>query len=126
MRALGELEAEVMSVVWRGAGPLTVQNLTDSLNERRPLAYTTVMTIVDRLRAKGWLTREKAGRAYRYSAARSADDYTAALLAQALDTTADRTGALVRFAGNLDPAEAAALRAALAGDEPGATKPDGD
>ncbi|WP_258534986.1 hypothetical protein [Streptomyces sp. PT12] len=46
-------------------------------------------------------------------AVRSADDYTAALLEQALDTTADRTGALVRFAGRLDPDEAAALRAAL-------------
>ncbi|TDC18166.1 BlaI/MecI/CopY family transcriptional regulator [Streptomyces sp. 8K308] len=113
MRPLGELEAEVMNVVWRGAGPLTVQNITDSLNERRPLAYTTVMTIVDRLRAKGWLTREKAGRAFRYTAVRSAEDYTAALLDQALDTTADRTGALVRFAGRLDPDEAAALRAAL-------------
>ncbi|MFD5315287.1 BlaI/MecI/CopY family transcriptional regulator [Streptomyces sp. NPDC127098] len=113
MRPLGDLEAEVMNVVWHSAEPVTVQNVADSLNERRPLAYTTVMTIVDRLRAKGWLTREKAGRAYRYTAARSADDYTAALLEQALDTTADRTGALVRFAGRLDPTEAAALRAAL-------------
>ena len=65
MRPLGELEAEVMNVVWHNAWPVTVQNVTEALGERRPLAYTTVMTIVDRLRAKGWLTREKAGRAYR-------------------------------------------------------------
>ncbi|RBM06846.1 BlaI/MecI/CopY family transcriptional regulator [Streptomyces sp. PT12] len=71
MRPLGELEAEVMNVVWHRAGPVTAQDLTDALNERRPLAYTTVMTVVDRLRAKGWLTREKAGRAFRYTAARS-------------------------------------------------------
>ncbi|MEW1550048.1 BlaI/MecI/CopY family transcriptional regulator [Streptomyces tsukubensis] len=113
MGALGELEAEIMGLVWRNGEPLSVRSLTDALNARRPLAYTTVMTVTERLRAKGWLTREKDGRSYRYSAVRSAEDYTAELMEQALDTSADRTGALLRFVDRLDAAEAAALRDAL-------------
>ncbi|MFG2557263.1 BlaI/MecI/CopY family transcriptional regulator [Streptomyces sp. NPDC048581] len=113
MRAFGELEAEIMRVVWRSAEPIAIQTIVDALGEQRRLAYTTVMTVTERLREKGWLTRVRHGRAYRYSAARTADDYTAALMGQALDASNDRTGALLRFAGQLTADEAAALRAAL-------------
>lgn len=113
MRAFGELEAEIMRVVWRSAEPIAIQTIVDALGEQRRLAYTTVMTVTERLREKGWLTRVRHGRAYRYSAARTADDYTAALMGQALDASNDRTGALMRFAGQLTADEAAALRAAL-------------
>ncbi|MFD5748140.1 BlaI/MecI/CopY family transcriptional regulator [Streptomyces sp. NPDC127033] len=114
MRAFGELESEIMRVVWQRAEPVTVHTLTDALNGPRTLAYTTVMTVTERLREKGWLTRRKEGRSYRYSAARSADEYTAELMGQVLDSSTDRAGALLRFAGRLDPQEAAALREALA------------
>ncbi|MEU9339104.1 BlaI/MecI/CopY family transcriptional regulator [Streptomyces sp. NPDC048290] len=124
MRPFGELEADIMRVLWAADGePLTIHTLTDTLNaEGRNLAYTTVMTVTERLRTKGWLTREKVSRSFRYSALRSAEDYSAELMEQALDTSADRTGALLRFAGRLDAGEAAALRRALetppATDEP--------
>ncbi|WP_335755242.1 BlaI/MecI/CopY family transcriptional regulator [Streptomyces niveus] len=114
MRAFGELEAEIMRVVWQRDRPVTIHALTDALNGSRTLAYTTVMTVTERLRDKGWLTREKHGRSYQYSAARSSDDYSAELMGQVLDAAADRAGALLRFAGRLDPREAAALREALA------------
>jgi predicted transcriptional regulator len=113
VRAFGELEAEIMRVVWRSPEPIAIQTILDALGEQRRLAYTTVMTVTERLREKGWLTRVRHGRAYRYSAARTADDYTAALMGQALDASNDRTGALMRFAGQLTADEAAALRAAL-------------
>ncbi|WP_280909261.1 BlaI/MecI/CopY family transcriptional regulator [Streptomyces sp. SAI-090] len=113
MRGLGELEAEIMSVMWRSAGPLAVRDLTEELNATRPLAYTTVMTVTERLRQKGWLDRGKQGRAYLYSAARSADDYTADLMGQALDASRDRGSALARFAGRLDAGDVATLREAL-------------
>ncbi|MGW5674974.1 BlaI/MecI/CopY family transcriptional regulator [Streptomyces sp. NPDC003860] len=113
MGALGELEAEIMALVWRGGEPMSVRALTDALNDSRPLAYTTVMTVAERLRAKGWLGREKDGRSYRYRAARSAEDYTAELMEQALETSADRGGALARFVDRLDADEAAALWEAL-------------
>lgn len=112
-RPFGELEAEIMGVVWRSEESVTVRSLTDALAERRPLAYTTVMTVTERLREKGWLTRAKDGRSYRYSPARSADDYTAELMTRALEASSDPANALVRFAGRLGAQEAAALREAL-------------
>ncbi|GAA0476982.1 BlaI/MecI/CopY family transcriptional regulator [Streptomyces olivaceiscleroticus] len=62
---------------------------------------------------KRWLERVKHGRAFHYSALRSADDYTAELMERALHSSADRANALIRFAGRLAAAEAAALREAL-------------
>ncbi|MFC4467334.1 BlaI/MecI/CopY family transcriptional regulator [Streptomyces xiangluensis] len=115
MRPFGELEADIMRVVWASGEPLNIQGITDALNgEGRQLAYTTVMTVTERLRVKGWLERVKQSRSYRYSAVRSAEDYSAELMRQALDSSSDRTGALLRFAGRLGAAEAAALREALA------------
>ncbi|MFI1731014.1 BlaI/MecI/CopY family transcriptional regulator [Streptomyces acidicola] len=114
MRPFGELEADIMRVVWASEEPLNIQGITDVLNgEGRQLAYTTVMTVTERLRTKGWLERAKQSRSYRYSALRSAEDYAAGLMEQALDSSADRAGALLRFAGRLGAAEAAALREAL-------------
>jgi len=61
---LGPLEIEVMEVAWlRGAG--NVRDVADWL--QRPLAYTTVMTTLDRLYKKGLLKREKQERAFVYS-----------------------------------------------------------
>lgn len=66
---LGPLEREVMHVVWDAAtDTLAVQDVLDTLNERRakPLAYTTVMSVLVRLTRKGFLARRRDGRAYRY------------------------------------------------------------
>jgi predicted transcriptional regulator len=69
-KILGPLEAEVMRAVWASDGPVTVRELLERLNEgrARPLAYTTVMTVMSRLEAKGVLARERAGRGYLYHA----------------------------------------------------------
>jgi predicted transcriptional regulator len=66
--SLGPLEAEVMRALWRSPVPLTVRQLLDRLNEGRPhpLAYTTVMTVMNRLTEKGALRRERRGRGYAY------------------------------------------------------------
>jgi predicted transcriptional regulator len=115
MRPFGELEAEVMRVLWASDSPLNTHAITDELNaEGRQLAYTTVMTVTERLRTKGWLERVKVSRSFQYSPLRTAEDYSAELMEQALDSSADRAGALLRFAGRLDATEAAALRRALA------------
>ncbi|MFI6008675.1 BlaI/MecI/CopY family transcriptional regulator [Streptomyces sp. NPDC051243] len=125
MRAFGELEAEIMRVVWRSPEPVAIQTIVDALGEQRQLAYTTVMTVTERLREKGWLTRVRQGRSYRYSAVRTADDYTAELMGQALHASTDRAGALVRFAGQLSAEEAAALRSALNEPQAGPDPADG-
>ncbi|MHC5259445.1 BlaI/MecI/CopY family transcriptional regulator [Streptomyces sp. UC4497] len=112
---VGDAAGPGRQLLWASDEPLTIQRISDTLNAERPLAYTTVMTVTERLRTKGWLERAKEGRSYRYSALRSAEDYSAELMEQALDSSADRAGALLRFAGRLDPEEVAALRAALDG-----------
>jgi BlaI family transcriptional regulator, penicillinase repressor len=65
---LGDLETAVMSVVWE-KGKATVQEVQDTLSQQRPLAYTTVMTVMSRLAEKGVLNREKEGRAFVYTPA---------------------------------------------------------
>ncbi len=71
-RDLGEREREVMSVVWREGGSVSVLHVAQRLSTS--LAYTTVMTTLDRLYKKGLLLREKKNRAFVYSAAISEDE----------------------------------------------------
>ncbi len=53
-----------MDVVWRTGEPVRVRDVIDGLEPGRDPAYTTVMTVMDNLYRKGWLTRERCGRAY--------------------------------------------------------------
>jgi BlaI family penicillinase repressor len=64
-RKLTNAELEIMHVVWELDGG-TVREVHERLNQNRPLAYTTVMTMMNILEEKGHLTRQKEGRAYRY------------------------------------------------------------
>jgi predicted transcriptional regulator len=109
----GDLEAAIMDVVWAAGAPVRVREVSEQLNRDRPLAFNTVQTVMENLYHKGWLGRQKEGRAYRYEPARTRDDYAAGLLAEALAAAGDPAATLVRLAGNLEPGEAARLRAAL-------------
>jgi len=62
---LTDAELEIMHVVWE-LDDATVREVHERLNQRRALAYTTVMTMMNILEEKGHLTRHKQGRAYRY------------------------------------------------------------
>jgi predicted transcriptional regulator len=64
-QAFGPLEVEVLEAVWAGPGPTTVRDLHVSFPR---LAYTTLMTTLDRLHKKGVLARAKVGRAFAYEA----------------------------------------------------------
>ena len=66
MRQFGELEAVIMDRLWDWGRPALVRELVDDLHDDRPLAYTTVMTVMENLHRKGWLRRERDGRAWRY------------------------------------------------------------
>lgn len=114
MRDFGELEARIMESLWAAHGPLTVRDVLTELLEERPLAYTTVMTVMDKLHRKGWLTRESVGRAYAYSPRQSKEHYTAELMNDALAASSDRQATLVAFLEQLTPAESATLRDVLA------------
>ncbi|UQA97186.1 BlaI/MecI/CopY family transcriptional regulator [Streptomyces halobius] len=116
MRGFGELEQAIMDVVWDTDAPLTVREVLESLNRDRPqeLAYNTVQTVMEILHRKGWLSRAKDGRAFRYQATKDREEYAASLIDQVWATGADRTATLVRLFDELDEAEVNELRAALA------------
>ena len=113
VRAFGELEAAIMDQVWSAGQPVRVREIHDRLRPEREPAYNTVLTVVEILYRKGWLTRERDGRAYRYRATASREEYTAGLMSEAFDTSTDRLGTLRSFMARIDPAEAAELRALL-------------
>src|SRR5438309_10392402 len=114
VRGFGELEAAIMDRVWSAGRPVLVREIHDRLRPEREPAYNTVLTVVEILYRKGWLAREKDGRAYRYTATVTREDYTAGLMDEALEASPDRTAALRSFVGRIDPAEARQLRTMLA------------
>ncbi|MEV8432406.1 BlaI/MecI/CopY family transcriptional regulator [Streptomyces chartreusis] len=115
MRRLGDLEAEIMDRLWTWNRPATVREVVDDLNETRPIAYTTVMTVTNILYTKGWLLRGKQerGRAWLYTPVRTREAYAAALMEDGLGESKDRSAALVHFVENMSEDEVAALRRAL-------------
>jgi BlaI family penicillinase repressor len=70
---LAPLELECMNALWP-AGESTVREIHRRLAAARPRAYTTVLTIMDRLAQKGIVSRRKVGRAYRYQPNLSVDE----------------------------------------------------
>ena len=113
MRSFGELEAAIMERVWLAGRPVLVREIWANLRPEREPAYNTVLTVVEILYRKGWLAREKDGRAYRYRATVTREDYTAGLMGEALEASTDRVAALRSFVGRIDPAEARQLRRML-------------
>lgn len=111
MRGFGDLEGAIMEQVWSAGRPLLVREIQQALRPER--AYNTVWTVTEILYRKGWLTREKEGRAYRYRATVSRDEYTGDLMGEALAASADRAAAFRRFAERISPDEAEQLRQAL-------------
>lgn len=114
--ALGDLEREVMTQLWDAGEPLTVRQVHERLSGDRDLAYTTVMTVLDRLAKKQVLIQERTDRAYRYAPAQTRGEMTAGLMLDALHATPDSDAALAHFVGRLSPeALAAAIEAAKRG-----------
>ena len=76
---LAPLELDCMNTLWP-MGEGTVREIRDGLAARRPRAYTTIMTIMDRLARKGVVERRKVGRAYMYRPNLSAEEARAQAL----------------------------------------------
>jgi predicted transcriptional regulator len=113
VRGFGELETAVMHRVWEHGGSVTVREIFDQLAKARPIAYTTVMSTMDNLHRKGWLARERDGKAYRYTAVASREEYSARLMAEALAGAGDTEAVLSHFVAAMDGGQAQALRAVL-------------
>jgi predicted transcriptional regulator len=113
MRGFGGLEAVVMQHLWGLDSPATVRSVLDELQATRPLAYTTVLTVMDNLHSKGFLDRERAGRAHVYWPTRSRAEYAAELMREALTDSGDANAALLRFVEQMPADEVARLRLLL-------------
>jgi predicted transcriptional regulator len=113
VRGFGELEAVVMDRIWNRDGTTTVREIFDELTAEREIAYTTVMSTMDNLHTKGWLARERDGKAYRYWPALTREQHSAQLMREALDGGGRSDLVLSHFLEQISPEESARLRAAL-------------
>jgi len=116
MSRLGSLEREVMEQIWSASKPISVREVHENLARNRDIAYTTVMTVLDRLAKKSVVRRIRDGRAYRYEAVATKDQMVADLMHEALADAGGKAGrqaALVRFVDQVSPEEAKDLREAL-------------
>ncbi len=112
MPSLGELERAIMDVLWRASSACTAKDVQDAL-ATRDLATTTVLTVLGRLERKGFVVRQRVGRAHQYCATATREDHIAELMTDALGTAPDRTAALARFLGGIDESERVAARRLL-------------
>jgi predicted transcriptional regulator len=88
-KSLGSLERDVMALVWR-RGDVSVRDVCDALG--CGVAYTTVMTTMDRLFKKGLLTRRKVGRAFVYRATASRAEIEGAVATELVHSLLQREG----------------------------------
>jgi predicted transcriptional regulator len=120
MGSLGVLERLLMDVLWDTAEALPANDLRDRLltptavaARRKPLATTTVLTVLSRLETKGFVARDRDTRPHRYRAVSTRAEHTAELMHEVLGSAPDRQAALARFIGNVTPQEADSLRRLL-------------
>ncbi len=120
---LGDLERVVMEHLWDAAhvggptfGGATVREVLDRFEGEREIAYTTVMTVLDRLAKKDLVTRERDGRAWRYLPADTREALTARTMRRTLDDmeVTDRRTALLHFLDGATTDELDDIKAALA------------
>lgn len=102
-----------MDVLWDHGEPMLVRDVVRALSER-DLAYTTLMTVLNRLAHKDFVRRELDGRAWRYAPRASREEYVTQLMLEALSFTGDREAALAHFAHSVSVPEAEVLSQALA------------
>jgi predicted transcriptional regulator len=110
-RAAGELEAAVLAVLQDAGSPLSPGEVRERIGGS--LAYTTVVTILSRLHAKGVLERHKAGRAFLYTPVADQPGLAARRMARVLDGEADREAVLARFVSGLSDRDEELLRQML-------------
>lgn len=113
MYGFGELEAEIMDRFWVRGNPLTVRQVYEDLRGQRDSAYSTVMTVMGILCTKGYLTRERQGRAWRYEATATREEYAARLMREVLNQGQDTETVLTHFLTGASREESQALRTIL-------------
>jgi predicted transcriptional regulator len=114
-RQQGELENLVMNALWNAKGPLTSQEILDTVNSGGgDLALTTILTVLSRLVEKEMVTRENgSGRSLNFSAAETRERHSANLMLKLLSGTNNPALTFAQFTESLTPKQLAALRETL-------------
>ena len=112
--ARGELEAQIMDVLWDADAPMTPGAVQVAVTSpRRKLAYNTVTTVIVRLWEKGMLERGPEGRGFSYAPVVTRDEWAAQRMREVLDASGDRRSALLHFVEAMSAHDARALRGVL-------------
>ena len=111
------LELLCLNALWT-LGEANVRDVQEIVVRTRPLAYTTIMTVLDRLVRKGKLTRRKQGRAFVYRPETSRDEMRRAAVRELVDALFD--GSEVELAAFLQASALRASGAAAGGGSSGA------
>jgi predicted transcriptional regulator len=107
-RGQGELEGQVLAALREASGPVNTAWVQERLGGN--LAYTTVITILTRLLAKGAVTRERAGRSFAWTPASDQAGLAAHRMRRVLDAESDREAVLASFVTGLGPDDERLLR----------------
>lgn len=114
-RPMGALENEVMTYMWATTTPAIPAEVHQAIAP--DLAYTTVMTVLSRLWAKGLLTREPKGRGYAYAPVQTEAEHRAEEMQSTLERSDDRGAVLSSFVSSLSRKDAERLRRLLGGED---------
>lgn len=112
MARLGDLERAVLDCLWQSDEPQTVREVHEALAGRQ-LAYTTIMTTLQRLARKGLVTQDAQTRAHRFSAEATREEMFTELMTDALGIAGDEHEAMLRFVDVISPEARAALAEGL-------------
>ncbi len=112
-RGMGQLEAEVMSILWDTDDWLTPREVLARLQSDPPVVYSTVMTILRRLWKKGIVDRRTVGKAFAYHPVKGEGEQTAERMAGILEAAEDPEAALTHFLAGLNARRRRQLRKLL-------------
>jgi predicted transcriptional regulator len=113
LREFGQLESAIMEVIWSQERPLVVREVRERLHYPRPVAYTTVMTVLTILHGKGVLRREKHGRAWRYWPEEQRAEHDARLMTEILRSGSHERLTMEEFVGRLGAEELDVIRSVV-------------
>lgn len=110
---MGSLESAVLEVMWSAEQPLKPGHVLERLAIDPPVTYSTVLTILRRLWKKGLVSRERDGKAYRYTPVRTREEEIGLAMATTFSAASDAALALGHFVSQLSAAETIALQKLL-------------
>src|SRR5215469_14421266 len=113
VREFGELETAIMDVMWAAQSPYVVREVRERLRYGRPVAYTTVMTVMDILYRKGVLQRAKNGRAWQYWPVEQREEHDARVMTEVLRSGGNEDLTMRRFVERVSDDEMERLRSAM-------------